>query len=190
MDENNTTQVEKVTARPAIDRVNDTLNSIKNLFVTQEKMYEKNPMRIEIIKKAIPKLQEIVITEAEAEEIIKAADRLTQRSNKWVNEVLKYTNEKSYSIGVLKDKAEDLNPGVPKLVYKAVIEKIRNWNTLPIAHPCPWHTCRSQEFIKTEQKGDGLYYTACTGKHPRIETTKGTGTAALSVDAWNEICQS
>lgn len=187
-------QTETATERTPMERVSENLETVKNFFRGQLKRYNTetgNKKRIELLKTITDRLETLAISEETALRLVQESKEFTgQRSIKWNNETLSFTNPKDYAASELRDKINNMNPSLGRLVYEAVLKAVGSWEDVSVALPCPWHTCRCNTHIKTERGVDGLFRTACLNpNHMKIETTIGSETENGSVDNWNRLVQ-
>lgn len=185
------TATTEVVKRTPFERVTAGLETVKKMFTGQEEKYKLNPKRVELLKVINERLAPLSVNEERAVEIVKEAEKFAgSRSVKWTNDLLEYANAKSYAESELRDKINSMNPSAERLVYELVLKTVETWEDIPVAFPCPWNTCQCNDFVKTERKEDGKFYTACTNpKHMLIKTSVGHETEAESVSEWNRLVQ-
>ena len=186
-----TTETAVPVKRTPFERVTAGLETVKKMFIGQEEKYKLNPKRVELLKVINERLAPLSVNEERANEIVKEAEKFAgSRSVKWTNDLLEYANAKTYAESELRDKINSMNPSAERLVYELVLRAVEAWEDVPVAFPCPWNTCQCNDFVKTERKEDGKFYTACTNpKHMLIKTSVGHETEAESVSEWNRLVQ-
>lgn len=180
-----------VAEKTSIERVNAILTNAKNFFGAQAKRYADNPRRTELLSTIVERLAPLNVSEEKANALVEEASKQTgQRSVKWNQEMLNYTNAKGYAVSELRDKINEMVPGLNKEVYKAVLAVVETWEDQAVALPCPWNTCRCNTYVKAERGVDGLFRAACTNpNHMRIETPTGAETANQAIENWNRLVQ-
>jgi hypothetical protein len=186
-----TTQTVKPEVKAPIERVNAILVNAKNFFVAQAKRYEDNARRTELLSIINERLAPLTVSEEKANSLFEEAGKQTgQRSVKWNQEMLNFTNAKGYAVSELRDKVNEMVPGLNKKVYEAVLAVVETWEDIAVALPCPWNTCRCNTFVKADKGVDGLFRAACTNpNHMRIETPTGAETANQAIENWNRLVQ-
>jgi len=191
MTETTTTEATVVVEKTPVERVNAILVNAKNFFAGQAKRYTDNPRRTELLNDIVARLATVAVSEERATALVEEASKSAgQRSVKWNQEMLTFTNAKGYAASELRDKIADMAPGLNKKVYEAVLSVVESWEDAAVALPCPWNTCRCNTFVKAERGVDGLFRAACTNpNHMRIETPTGAESANQAIENWNRLVQ-